>query len=84
MASTHPPRPTHNPEPAPVTQGLPGTPNMVYSEWTQEAIEPNWPSKLPEAIRPLFAEMSPMLTEPWSLEFYELVTPEKLKERNLP
>ncbi|GIT69022.1 MAG: hypothetical protein Ct9H300mP27_01260 [Chloroflexota bacterium] len=30
-----------------VTQGLPGTPDMVYAEWTQEAIEPNWPSGSP-------------------------------------
>ena len=66
-----------------VAQGLPGTPNVVYTEWTQETIEPNWPSKVPEAVRTLNAEMFPMLTEPWSIEFYELVTPEKLKERNL-
>ena len=66
-----------------VAQGLPGTPNVVYTEWTQETIEPNWPSKVPEAVRTLNAEMFPMLTEPWSIEFYELVTPEKLEERNL-
>ena len=65
-----------------VSQGLPGTPNIVYAEWTQEAIEPNWPSKLPEAVRTLISQMFPMLTEPWSVEFYELVTQEKLKERN--
>jgi len=27
--------------------------------------------------------MFSMLTEPWSIEFYDLVTPEKLKERNV-
>ena len=67
-----------------VTQGLPGTPDMVYAEWTQEAIEPNWPSRVPEAVRTLNREMFPMLAEPWSLEFFELVTPQKLEERNLP
>ena len=66
-----------------VSQGLPGTPNVVYAEWTQESIEPNWPSKVPEAVRTLIAQMFPMLTEPWSIEFVELVTPQKLEERNL-
>ncbi len=66
-----------------VSQGLPGTPNVVYAEWTQESIEPNSPSKVPEAVRTLNAQMFPMLTEPWSIEFFELVTPQKLEERNL-
>ena len=66
-----------------VSQGLPGTPNVVYAEWTQETIEPNWRSKVPQAVWDLNAQMFPMLTEPWSIEFYELVTPEKLKDRNL-
>ncbi|MAZ59018.1 MAG: hypothetical protein CL753_01025 [Chloroflexi bacterium] len=65
-----------------VSQGLPGTPNVVCAEWTQEAIEPNWPTRVPEAVRTLNAEMFPMLTEPWSIEFFELVTPQKLEERN--
>ena len=63
--------------------GLPGTPNVVYAEWTQETIEHNRPSKIPDAVRTLNAEMFSMLTEPWSIEFYDLVTPEKLKERNV-
>ncbi len=66
-----------------VSWGLPDTPNVVYTEWTQETIEPNWPSKVPDAVRTLNAEMFSMLTEPWSIEFYELVTAEKLKERNV-
>jgi len=36
-----------------------------------------------EAVRTLNAQMFPMLTEPWSIEFFELVTPQKLEERNL-
>lgn len=63
--------------------GLPGTPNVVYAEWTQETIESNWPSNVPDSVRTLNAEMFSMLTEPWSIEFYELVTPEALKERNV-
>lgn len=66
-----------------VSFGLPGTPNTVYAEWTQETIEPNWASKVPEEVRTLNAEMFSMLTEPWTIEFYELVTPEKLKERGV-
>ena len=66
-----------------VSQGLPGTANVVYAEWTQESIEPNWPSKVPEVVRSLNAQMFPMLTEPWSIEFFEMVTPQKLEERNL-
>ena len=66
-----------------VAQGLPGTSNVVYAEWTQESIQPNWPSKVPESVRTLNAQMFPMLTEPWSIEFFELVTPQKLEERNL-
>jgi len=38
---------------------------------------------VPEAVRTLNAQMFPMLTEPWSIEFFELVTPQKLEERNL-
>jgi len=66
-----------------VSQGLPGTANVVYAEWTQESIEPNWPSKVPEVVRTLNAQMFPMLTEPWGIEFFEMVTPQKLEERNL-
>lgn len=66
-----------------VSQGMPGEPNVVQAEWTQEAIEPNWPSKVPESVRTLNAQMFPLLTEPWSIEFYELVTPEKLTERGM-
>ena len=66
-----------------VSQGLPGTANVVYAEWTQETIEPIRPSEVPEAVRELNAQMFTMLTEPWSIEFYELVTPEKLTDRNL-
>ncbi len=62
--------------------GLPGTPNTVVAEWTQESIEPNWPSQVPESVRPDNTQMQLLLTE-YPIEFYELVTPEKLKERGV-
>ncbi|MFQ6030834.1 MAG: hypothetical protein ACE5Q6_25485 [Dehalococcoidia bacterium] len=63
-------------------QGLPGTANTVYAEWTQDTIEPNWPTNIPASVRPDNAQMQQLLTE-YPIEFYELVTPEKLKERGV-
>ena len=65
-----------------VSQGMPGTPNVAYAEWTQETIEPNWPSKVPAVVRTLNGEMQAMLTS-YEIEFYEMVTPEKLAERGI-
>ncbi len=53
-----------------VSQGLPGTPNV------------DWLSKVPEVVRTLNAEMQAQL-ESYEIEFYELVTPEKLVERGV-
>jgi hypothetical protein len=63
-------------------QGLPGTPNVVYAEWTQERIETLEPSKVPEEVGKNHAKMAPLLTE-YSIEFYELATGEKLQSRGL-
>ena len=65
-----------------VSQGLPGTPNMVYAEWTQETIEPNRLPNVPPVVRTLNAEMQAML-ESYEIEFFELVTQEKLVERGV-
>ena len=65
-----------------VSQGVPGTPNVAYAEWSQDTIEPNWPSKVPAAVQPLNAEMQAMLNS-YEIEFYEMVTPEKLSERGI-
>ena len=65
-------------------EGLPGPPNVVYAEWTQETIEPNRISNLPDTDRGGNAEMLPMFTWLWCKEFYELVAPEKLKIRTEP
>ena len=63
-------------------QGLPGTPNTVVAEWTQDSIEPNWPSNIPESVRSDNAKMQALLTE-YPIELFELVTPEKLKQRGV-
>ena len=63
-------------------QGLPGVPNVVYAQWTQERIEPTDMRTVPEAVGTNQAKMQPLLTE-YSIEFYELVTPEKLEARGL-
>ena len=63
-------------------QGMPGTPNVAYAEWTQATIDPNWPSQVPEVVRTLNAEMQAQL-DSYEIEFYELVTPERLAERGV-
>jgi hypothetical protein len=55
---------------------------VAYAQWTQETIEPNWISKVPEVVRTLNAEMQAQL-ESYEIEFYELITPEKLVERGV-
>ncbi len=55
---------------------------MAYAEWNQATIEPNWLSKVPEVVRTLNAEMQAQL-DSYEIEFYELVTPEKLVERGV-
>ena len=62
--------------------GLPGTPDVVCAEWIQETIEPIDPRKVPEAVRTYHAQMQPLLVE-YPIEFYELVTSEKLTARGL-
>ena len=63
-------------------QGLPGTANVVYADWAQERIEPNVRSTVPAAVFSENAKMQPLLTE-YSIEFYEVVTPEKIEDRGL-
>ena len=63
-------------------QGLPGTPSTVYAEWTQERIEPNKFSDLPPTVLADNTKMQEMLID-YQIEFYEIVTPEKLQDRNL-
>ena len=62
--------------------GLPGTANVVYAQWLQERIEPTDMRTVPEAVGTNHAKMQPLLTE-YSIEFYEMVTPEALESRGL-
>ena len=63
-------------------QGLPGAPNVVYADWTQERIELNVRSNVPASVFTDNAKMQPLLTE-FSIEFYEVVTPQKIEDRGL-
>ena len=63
-------------------RGLPGDQNVVYGEWTQDRIEPNRLPSVPKSVLTDNAEMQKLLTS-YDLEFYELVTPDKLSERGL-
>ena len=62
--------------------GLPGEPGMVYVEWTQETIEPNRYSNVPKAVFDQVKEMRSIQEDTW-IEFYELVTAEKLQDRGV-
>lgn len=63
-------------------RGLPGDQNVVIAEWTQDSIEPNHLPSVPKSVFTDNAEMQKLLTS-FELEFYELVTPDKLSERDL-
>ena len=65
-----------------VSQGLPGTPNVAYAEWAQATIEPNWPSQAPRGGTDSERRVQAQL-DSYEIEFYELVTPEKLAERGV-
>jgi len=63
-------------------QGLPGEQNIVYAEWTQATIEQTDRQTIPEDVFKISAKMNPLLTE-YTIEFFDLVSPEKLKARGL-
>ena len=63
-------------------ESVPGEPDVVYAQWIQERIEPTEFATVPEAVEVNHEKMAPMLTD-YNIEFYELVTPEKLEERGL-
>lgn len=65
-----------------VGNGLPGNQNVAYAEWPQERIEPTNISTIPKDVFELSREMMEFVTS-YELEFYELVTSEKLVERGL-
>ncbi len=62
-------------------RGLPGE-SQVIAEWTQETIEPNWVSNVPASVRDDNAKLQSLILE-YLIEFYEVVTDGKMKERGL-
>ncbi len=62
--------------------GLPGEQGMVYVEWQTDKIEPNSFAKIPKEVFELNKELREIQEDSW-IEFYELITPEKLQERGL-
>ena len=63
-------------------QGLPGEPNVVYADWTQERIELTTMSSVPASVFTDDAKMRPLITD-YYIELYEVVTPEKIEDRGL-
>ena len=61
-------------------QGLPGEQNIVCAQWTQERIETIVPGGVPEAVRVNHGKMAALMTE-YTIDFYELATPDKLEYR---
>ena len=62
--------------------GVPGNSVTVCAEWTQDTIEPNRISKVPEAVFTLSREMQQLISS-YQIEFYEIATKEGLAERGL-
>ena len=62
-------------------RGLPGE-SQVIAEWTQDTIEPNWVTNVPASVREDNAKLQSLILE-YPIEFYEVVTDEKMKERGL-
>ena len=56
-------------------EGVPGTPNIVYADWTQERIEQTVVGTVPASVDTDHDKMAAMLTD-YYLEFYELVNPD--------
>ena len=65
-----------------VGQGLPGDSDVAYAEWTQERIEPIVYSNVPKSVDINHDKMMEMVTA-YDIEFYEVVTPEKLKDHGV-
>lgn len=62
---------------------LPGEADRVYMEWTEESIESPYRKTgqvaSPQAARDLGAKLRELRIDSW-IEFYELMTPEKMME----
>ena len=62
--------------------GVPSDPDVAYVEWTQDAIKPLGMSNVPKSVFEDDASMRPHILT-YDLEFYEVVTSEKLNERGI-
>jgi hypothetical protein len=62
---------------------LPGEADRVYMEWTEESIESPYRKAgqvaSPESARDLGAKLRELRIDSW-IEFYELMTPEKMMD----
>ena len=62
---------------------VPGDKNRVYMEWTDEVIASTYRKtdivESPPRAKDLYAEVSKLTTTSW-IEFYELMTPEKMMD----
>ena len=61
-------------------QGLPGTPNVVFAQWTQDTIEALPFAKVPKTVLETHPKMMEHL-EDYSIELYQVATPEQLQAR---
>lgn len=61
---------------------VPGDRNRVYMEWTEEVIASTYRADIvesPQRARDLYANLREITVDSW-IEFYELMTPEKMLE----
>ena len=61
---------------------VPGDTNRVYMEWTEDVIDSTYRKDIvesPERARDLYAKLRDITVDTW-IEFYELMTPEKMTD----
>ena len=62
--------------------GVPSDPDVAYVEWTQDVIKPSDMPNIPQSVFDDDAKMRPHLLT-YDLEFYEVVTSEKLSAKGI-
>lgn len=61
---------------------IPGERNRVYMEWTEDVIDSTYRKDIvesPQRARDLYAKLREVTVDTW-IEFYELMTPEKMAD----
>jgi len=61
-------------------RNLPGTPDVVYAQWTQDTIEDLPFEKVPKVVLETHPKMMQHLDD-YSIELYQVVTPKQLDSR---